>query len=75
MDFVDEQDVSRLQIGQDGSQVPGALDNRAGGGAEPHAEFAGDDLGEGRFAKARRAMQEHVVERFGPAFGSLDKNT
>ena len=55
VDFVDEQHVARLQVGEDGGEVSGALDDRAGGGAEAYAELAGDDLGERGLAQARGA--------------------
>ena len=38
-----------------------------GGGAEIHAELARDDLRERRLAEARRADEEHMVERFARA--------
>ncbi len=74
VDFVDEQDVARLQVGQDGGEVAGALDDRAGGGAEADAEFAGDDLREGGFAEAGGAVQQDVVERLGAGAGGLDED-
>ena len=55
VDLVDEQDVPRLQVGQNGGEVAGALDHRAGGGAEADAQLAGDDLGQRGLAEAGRA--------------------
>ena len=74
VDLVDEQHVARLQVGQDGGQVAGALDHRAGGGAEPDPQFAGDDLGERGLAEARRAVQQHVVQRLAAGAGGLDED-
>ncbi len=74
VDLVDEQHVAGLQVGQDGGQVAGALDDRAGGGAEADAEFAGDDLGQGGLAEARRAVQQHVVQRLAAGAGGLDED-
>ena len=71
VDLVDEQHVARLQVGQDGGEVAGALDHRAGGGAEADAQLAGDDLGERGLAEAGRAVQQHVVQRLAPAAGGL----
>jgi hypothetical protein len=34
VDLVDEQDVARLQVGEDRGEVPGAGDDRPGGEAE-----------------------------------------
>ena len=74
MDLVDEQHIARLQVGQDGGEVAGALDHRAGGGAEADPELARDDLCQGGLAEARRAMQQHMVERFAPAARRLDEH-
>ncbi len=63
MDLVDEQHVTRFEIGQDRGQVGGLGQDRAGGGAEVDPQLAGDDLGQGGLAEARRAEQQHVIER------------
>ena len=65
MNFVDKEYVARLQVGEDGSEIAGALDDRAGGRAEPHAELARHDLRKRCFAEAGGAVQEHVIERLG----------
>ena len=41
VDFVDEQHVARLQVGQDRGEVAGALDHRPGGGAEARRRVRG----------------------------------
>ena len=53
----------RLEVGEDGGEVAGLGQHRAGGGAEVHPQLAGDDLGQRGLAEARRAEQQHVVER------------
>ena len=63
VDLVDEQHVAGLQVGQDRGQVAGALDHRAGGGAEADAQLARDDLRQRGLAEAGRAVQQHVVQR------------
>ncbi len=73
MDLVDEQHVARLQVGQDGREVAGALDHRAGGGAEPHAELARHDLRQRGLAKPRRSMKQNVVKRFAALFAACMK--
>jgi hypothetical protein len=45
-----------------------------GGGAEVDAQLAGDDLGQGGLAQARRAEQQHVVQGLAPALGGLDED-
>ena len=74
MDFVDEQHVMRFKIGQDGRQIASAFEHRAGGLAQAHAHFNGDDVRQRRFAQPRRAEQQHVVERVLAALGSLDED-
>ena len=64
MDLVDEQDIARLQIGQQGSEIAAALDHRTGGGAKADPHLPGHDLRERRLAEPGRAREEHVIERF-----------
>jgi len=63
VDLVDEQDVAGFQIGQDGRQVAGLGQHRPAGGPEIDAQLAGDDLGQRGLAEARRAEQQHMIER------------
>ena len=74
MDLVDEEDVAVLEIGEERSEVAGLDDDRAGGGAEIHAELARDDLRERRLAEARRADEEHMIERLAPRLRRLDED-
>ncbi len=74
MDFVDEQDVVRLQIGQKRGEIAGALDHRPRGGAEPDPELARDDLRQGRLAEPGRAEKQHMVERLAPALRRRDED-
>src|SRR6202012_5825167 len=48
--------------------------HRAGGGAEIDTQFAGDNLGQGGFAKAGRAGKQHMVQRLAAALGGVDKD-
>ena len=63
MDLVDEQHVLRLEVGEHRGEVARALEHRAGGLAQVDAELARDDVRERGLAQARRAEQQHVVER------------
>jgi hypothetical protein len=63
VDLVDEQHVVRFEVGQQRGQVAGALQHRAGGLAQIDAHLGGDDVRQGGLAQARRAEQQHVVER------------
>jgi hypothetical protein len=74
VDLVHEQHVARLQVGEDGGEVPGALQHRAGGGAEAHAQLARDDLRQRGLAQAGRAVQQHVVQRLAARARGLDED-
>ena len=63
MDFVDEQDVARLQIGELRGEIAGLGDHRPRGRAEIDAELARHDLRQRRLAEAGRADEQHMVER------------
>ena len=66
VDLVDEEDVARLERGEDRRDVL-LLERRAGDRAEADAELLADDLRERRLAEARRAGEQHVVERLARA--------
>jgi hypothetical protein len=74
MDLVDEQNIARLQIGQQRSEVTATLDDRARSGAESHPHFAGDNLRERRFAKTGWPGKQHMVEGLAPTPRRLDKD-
>ena len=57
VDFVDEENVAVLEIGEQRREVAGLGDHRAGGGAEIDAELARHDLGERRLAETREARR------------------
>ena len=74
MDLVDEQHVARLEIGELRGEVAGLGDHRAGGGAEVDAELARDDLRQRRLAEARRADEQHMVERLAARLRRFDEH-
>ena len=74
MDFVDEQNVALFEIGEDRGEIARLGDHRARGRAEIDAEFARDDLRERRFAEARRADEQHMIERFLARARGLDED-
>ena len=74
MDLVDEQNVARLEIGQERGEIAGALDDRAGGGAELDAQLARDDLRQRRLAETGRAREQHVIERLAALLGRRDED-
>src|SRR5262249_30473482 len=73
-DLVDEEDVARLQIGEECREVAGALDDRARGGAKPDTHLARDDLRQRRLAEAGGPVKEHVVERLAAGAGGGDED-
>src|SRR5512147_29074 len=74
VDLIDEQYVTVLQIGQDGGQVPRALEHRARCRLDADPELMGDDVGKRGLAEPRRSAEQHMVERFSPAPGRLDED-
>ncbi len=74
VDFVDEEDVMRLEVGEQGGEVAGAFEHGAAGLPQVHAELFGDDVGEGGFAQAGRTEEEGVVEGFAALFGGGDED-
>ena len=74
MDLVHKEDVVLTEVGQQGGQVPRLLYGRAGGDAHVDPHLVGDDAAEGGLAQARRAVEQHVVQRFAPHFGRLDED-
>ena len=63
VDLVDEEDVARLQRGQDRRHVALPLERRPGDAADADAELLADDVREARLAEARRPDEQDVVER------------
>ena len=74
MDFVYEEDVAGLEGGEECGDVSGALQCGAGGGVEAAAHFAGDDDGEGGFAKSGGSEEEGVVQGFAALFCGGDED-
>ncbi len=74
MYLIDEQNVKRLQIGENGRQVTRLLQHRAGGLPQLHTQFIGDDMGQGGLTQARWAEQQDMVQCFAPATRGADKD-
>ena len=55
-------------------EVAGLGDHGARGGAETDAEFARHDLRQRGLAEARRADEQHMIERVAARFGGLDED-
>ena len=66
VDLVDEQDVARLERGEDRGEVALALERRARDGADPDAELLADDVREASSSRARagrRAGRDRAPRR------------
>ena len=74
MDLVDEQDVARLERGQDRRHVALSLERRSCDAADADVELLADDVGETRLAQAGRADEQHVVERLRPRPRGLERD-
>ena len=52
MDFIDEQDIPFLQIGQDRGEIAGMTQDQPGGRSNGRSHLSRDDVGDGRLARA-----------------------
>ena len=74
MNFVDEEHVARLEIGELGRKVAGFGDDGSRRRAKVHAEFARDDLRERRLAETRGTDEQHVIERIAASLRRFNKD-
>ena len=56
VNFVDEQHVALVEVGQNSGEVSPALNGGAAGEFDLHAQFVRDDVRERRFAEPGRAV-------------------
>ena len=75
MNLVDKENVTLAQIGENGSQVTGALNGGAGRDTDVDTQLVGDEMGDGRLAQTGRAIEKNMIQCFVPSNGGLDKNT
>ena len=74
MDLIDEQHVVRLEVGQQGRQVAGALENGSRGLAQIHPELVRDDVRKRRLAQSRRPEEQDMIQRLLALLRRLDKD-
>ena len=72
MNLIDKEDIALLQIGQQTGEIARFFDGRPTGGLDIRAHGLCDNIGQGRFSKARRAAQQNMVNRFAALFGRGD---
>ena len=75
MDFIDKEDLFRLEVGQDGREVARPLDDRPRRRLDTDAHFSGDEVGQARLAQSRRSIEEDVVEMFISFLGGLHEDS
>src|SRR4029453_17779794 len=74
VDLVDEQHVVRFEVREQRGKITGALEHGPRRLPQVDAELVRDDVRQRRLAEARRAEQQHVVERFLALLRRLDEN-
>ena len=71
MDLVDKKNVVLRKIGQQRHQISRTLNGRAGGDPQIHSHFFGNDRRKSGLSKARRAVEQHMIQTFLPALCRL----
>ena len=74
VDLVDEQHVVGLEAREKTRQVTWFVQHRTRRGADGHTHLVGHDVGQGRFPKSWRAVQQHVVQRLATLPRSLHEH-
>ena len=74
MDFIDEQNVAGVQVGQQRRKVAGLFNGGAGGDTDVHAHFVGDNARQRGFSQTGRAVQQGVIQRFSTPPGGFNIN-
>ena len=72
--LVDEKHVAGVEVGQQPGQVARLVQHGARCDAQLRVHFVGDDVGKGRLAQSRGAVQQYVVERIAAHERRLDEN-
>lgn len=71
VDLVDEQDIVRFKIGQNGCQVARPFNCRAGGDLKIDPHLIGDDRRQSGLAQTGRAVKEEVLQMFPAGAGGV----
>ena len=74
VDLVHEEDIARFQVGEQGGQVAGPLQDRPRGLAQVDTHLRGDDVGQGGLTQARGAEQQAVVQGLAAGAGGGDED-
>ena len=73
MDLIDEQHIVFIEIGQDRSKITSPLNSRSRRDPDIDAHFIGNDPRQRCLSQSRRAVKQHVIQRFLSQFGRLNK--
>ncbi|MNL32849.1 hypothetical protein D3C87_1547270 [compost metagenome] len=74
MDFIDEEHIALLEIGQKCGKVASLGDHWSGGGLEVDAKLLCHDLRQRGFAETGRPDEQHMVQRLATVLCRLDKH-
>src|SRR5262245_19243274 len=72
--LVDEEDVTVVEVGEDGGEVAGALQGGPAGDAQCHTELGGDDPGQRRLPGSGWAGEQQVVDGLAPPSGRAEQD-
>ena len=72
MHFIDEQDVTCPQVGQDGCQVASPFNGGTGSDLDVDTHFGREYVCQSGFSKSGRSVEKNVLEGFLALLGSLD---
>src|SRR5262249_11322327 len=66
VNFVDEEDVTKIEVGEDCRQVTFELNQRTCRRPEMGSHFISDHRGERGFSQPRRSVKQNVIQRLSP---------
>ena len=74
VDFIDEENVARFEIRNDGCDVPRTIQRRPGGSPKLGVHLGRQDAGERRLSEPGWPGEEHMVDRLAASPGRLDQD-
>jgi hypothetical protein len=74
VNFIDEEYIAWLQIGQNGRKIARPFKYRARRRPDVHLHFGGNNVRQSGFPEARRATEENVIEGIGALPSGFDKD-
>ena len=74
MNLIDEKNIARLEIGEEGGEIACPGNDGARRRAEIDTEFARNDLRQRRLAETGRPGKQHMIERLGACPRGLDED-